>query len=373
MAREVKVTPEMEVFHQEVSKDGFEPLWMAAPAVMLREPKSKPIPYIWKWETIERHMQKAAKIIDFNNGGDRRVLMLINPGMRDLEPYGWGATTQTLSVCVQILLPGEEAPPHRHTQTAIRYITNGEGAYSGVDGEKVYMCEGDYVITPKGLWHEHEHEGAEPMMWMDCLDTPLIYYLHGTFFEPSPVKKQTITRKPSVDKYQGGMVRPLADHHPSPAPLPVYRYISTLDALKGLSDNYEPDPVEGYVVEYINPSNGQSANENIGAWLQKLPIGFHGKAHRHVNSVVYHIKEGKGYTLIDGVRFDWEKGDYLVIPTWAVHEHINTSETEEAILFSTNDIPIFERMDLQKVEEYTGNGGYQQEIGQFDASQAAQL
>ncbi|MBT2654993.1 cupin domain-containing protein [Bacillus sp. ISL-18] len=373
MAGPVKVTPEMEAFHQQVSKDGFEPLWMAAPEVMHRQPKSKPIPYIWKREVIERHMKKAAEIISFENGGDRRVLMLINPGMRDLEPYGWGATTQTLSVCVQILLPGEEAPPHRHTQTAIRYIVEGEGAYSGVDGEKVYMCEGDYVITPKGLWHEHEHEGTEPMMWMDCLDTPLVYYLHGTFFEGSPVKKQPIIRKPSVDKYQGGMVRPLGDHQPSKAPLPVYRYNSTLAALKGLSDNYEADPVEGYVVEYINPSNGQSANENIGAWLQKLPVGFHGKAHRHVNSVVYHIKEGKGFTLIDGVRFDWEKGDYLVIPTWSVHEHVNTSETEDAILFSTNDIPIFVRMELQRVEEYTENGGYQKETGQYNSAQAVPL
>ena len=84
---------------------------------------------------------------------------------------------------------------------------------------------------------------------------------------------------------------------------------------------------------------------------------------------MYHIKEGKGYTLIDGVRFDWEKGDYLCIPTWAVHEHVNTSDTEEAILFSTNHIPIFEKLDLQKVDEYTENGGYQKEIGVFKTAQ----
>ncbi len=359
MAGPVNVTPEMEKFHQDISKDALEPLWLAAPAVMLRQPKSKPIPYIWKRETLEAHLNKAAEIIDFNNGGDRRVLMLINPGMRDLEPYGWGATTQTLSVCVQILLPGEKAPPHRHTQTAIRFITKGTGTYSAVEGEKVYMSEGDYVITPKRLWHEHEHEGTEPMMWMDCLDTPFIYYLHGTFFEPGQVPQQPITKKPSVNKYRGGMVRPLSDHEPSPAPLAVYQWEPTVAALKGLSDYDDPDPVEGYVVEYINPSNGQSANENIGAWLQKLPPKFHGKAHRHVNSVVYHVKEGRGYTIIDGVRFDWEKGDFLCIPTWAWHEHVNLSDTEDAYLFQTNDIPIFERLDLQKVELYTENGGFQ--------------
>jgi len=355
---EIKVTPEMEQFNKEIFKDNFVPLWIAGPKVMLREPKSKPIPYIWKRDTIERHLYKAVDLMSFENGGDRRVLMLINPGMADLEPYGWGATTQTLSVCVQILLPGEEAPPHRHTQNASRYIIKGTGTYSAVEGEKVYMDVGDYVITPKGLWHEHEHEGTETMIWMDCLDTPFVYYLHGTFFEPSPVKKQPITRKPSVDKYRGGMVRPLCDHKPSVAPCPVYKYDTTLAALKGLSDHYDPDPVDGFVVEYINPSNGHAAVETMGAWLQKLPVGFHGKAHRHVNSVVYHIKEGKGYTIIDGVRFDWEKGDFLVIPTWAVHEHVNKG-TEEAILFSKNDIAIFEKLDLQRVEDYTENGGHQ--------------
>ncbi|MCL6593723.1 MAG: cupin domain-containing protein, partial [Alicyclobacillus sp.] len=124
-----------------------------------------------------------------------------------------------------------------------------------------------------------------------------------------------------------------------------------------------PDPVEGYVVEYINPSNGQSANEKIGAWMQKLPPGFHGQAHRHVNSVVYQIKSGQGYTVIDGVRFDWQKGDFLVVPSWAYHEHVNTSATEDAYLFSTNDIPIFEKLELQREERWTENGGRQTVTG----------
>jgi gentisate 1,2-dioxygenase len=366
MKQMMNITPEIAQLHEDVRKDNFEPLWVAGGQVMLPEPKSKPIPYIWKWETIKKHLERAAEIIDFKNGGDRRVLMLINPGMRDLEPFGWGATTQTMSACVQILLPGEKAPAHRHTQNAMRFISMGSGTYSAVEFQKVYMSEGDYVITPKGLWHEHEHEGTEPMIWMDCLDTPLVYYLHATFFERYPDEWQPITVKPMVDKYRGAtMVRPLEDHTPNIAALPVYQWKPTVDALKGLSDNYDPDPVEGYVVEYFNPSTGKSAVPNIGAWMQKLPPKFHGKAHRHVNSVVIHVKEGHGYTVIDGVRFDWSKGDFLVIPSWSWHEHVNLSETEDAYLFQTNDIPLYEMLDLQRTEAYTENGGYQQVLRNF--------
>jgi gentisate 1,2-dioxygenase len=356
--RTVRVTPELARFHEEVAADALEPLWMAAPHVFPWEPKARVVPHIWKREVIERHLRRAAEIVSFDNGGDRRVLMLINPGMRDLEPYGWGATTQTLSACVQILLPGEFAPPHRHSQTAIRFIVKGSGPFSVVEGEKVYMSEGDYVITPKWLWHEHGHEGTEPAMWMDCLDTPFVFYLQATFFEPGSGQPQPIRRRPSVDKYRGGMVRPLEDHVPSPAPLAVYPWRAAVAALEGLAQSRDPDPVEAYAVEYVNPSNGQSANENIGAWLQLLPPGFHGRAHRHVNSVVYHVKQGQGYTVIDGVRFDWATGDFLVVPSWAWHEHVNTG-TEPAYLFSTNDVPIYERLQLQRTEEYGENGGHQ--------------
>ena len=94
---------------------------------------------------------------------------------------------------------------------------------------------------------------------------------------------------------------------------------------------FEPDPIDGYTVEYINPSNGKDANNRIGARMTKLPSKFHGRAHRHVHSNVYHVYKGKGYTVMNGVRFDWTEGDFFVVPPWAWHEHVNTSETEKSI------------------------------------------
>ena len=82
-------------------------------------------------------------------------------------------------------------------------------------------------------------------------------------------------------------------------------------------------------------------HDSVG--LQMLRPGIHTKAHRQVNSAVYHVFEGRGATIIAGVRFDWEQGDIFVIPSWAYHEHLNASKSERAILFSVQDTPVLVR------------------------------
>ncbi len=116
----------------------------------------------------------------------------------------------------------------------------------------------------------------------------------------------------------------------------------------GLS-RFEPDPYDGYAVEYINPSTGKTATPTIAAWLQKLPGGFHSKAHRHTHSTIYHVYKGSGYTVIDGVRFDWSQGDFFVVPNWALHEHV---AAEDSYLFSVNDLPIMEKFNVEREEAY---------------------
>jgi gentisate 1,2-dioxygenase len=204
------------------------------------------------------------------------------------------------------------------------------------------------------------------MMWMDCLDTPFVYYMQASWFEPGDGRPQAVTRLPSVDKYRGGMVRPIGDHVPSSAPLAVYRWDASLAALRGLRESRPPDAVEGWAVEYINPSSGGSACETIGAWLQELPPDFRGLAHRHVNSAVYHVKEGSGWSVIGGVRFDWSKGDYFCVPSWTWHEHASAGG---AVLFSTNDIPIYEKVGLQRLETHAEGGGHQEVESTFEPAE----
>ena len=137
------------------------------------------------------------------------------------------------------------------------------------------MEEGDFLITPKNLWHGHEHLGDEPMIWMDALDIPTVYGIGGTFFDPYPdqLEEPYVPDNFSELRYQGGMVRPIGDGKSSIAPLANYKWQRTVDAIQGLTA-FDPDPYDGYAVEYINPSNGQTANPTMAAWLQFLPKRF---------------------------------------------------------------------------------------------------
>ncbi|PTX64632.1 gentisate 1,2-dioxygenase [Melghirimyces profundicolus] len=357
---------EVRRFNRELAELDLGPLWSAIPELACKEPTTGAIPYLWKWETLRTKLMEAREIFTPDRGGERRAIYLQNPGLKDRQPWGWGCATPTLYAAVQLILPGETAPSHRHTQSALRFITQGQGAYSIVDGERLFMEEGDFLTTPLGLWHGHAHPGDEPMIWMDCLDIPFIYALGGTFFEPHPDHIEPPSRPDdhSPRRYAGGLVRPVSDRKAQTAPLGAFKWEQTRSSLDSLSQ-FEPDPHDGVAVEFLNPSSGATANPNIAAWMQKLPAGFRSKAHRHTHSTIYHVFRGSGCSIINGTRFDWSEGDYFVVPGWAWHEH-NNEGSEDALLFSTSDLPIMERFGVEREESYPKNGGHQEITGHFE-------
>lgn len=359
-------TPELLDFHEKLKSKNMGPLW--ASVFSSSQPKSRAIPYLWKKQLIMDMLEKAKELLEVGTGSiDRRAVYLINPGMKHLEPHGWGGATQTLYAAVQALNPGEIAPPHRHMTSALRFIMEGHGASGIVNGMKYNFEPGDYVITPEWCWHDHINEGNETVLWMDCLDIPFTSALTSSFFEMYPEPQQPVEYPVDygTKRYTGGMVRPISDRKPSPAPLGRYTWDLTKQAIDGQGE-FEPDAFDGFAVEYINPSTGKDANGRIGARMQKLPVQFKGKAHRHTHSSVYHVHKGRGYTIINGQRFDWEEGDFFVVPVWTWHEHVNTSETEDAFLFSTNDLPIMELFGFEREEAYGENDGHQEVLTVFE-------
>jgi len=352
-------------FTRDIQQYHLGPLWEAIPDLMKQTPEPQAKAYLWKNELIKKKLFEAAEIFTPERGGERRAIYFQNPGLTYRQPWGWASTTQTVYAAAQLLLPGEKAPSHRHSQNALRFVTDGKGAYTIVQGQRVFIEEGDFLITPKNLWHGHEHLGDEPMIWMDALDIPTVYGIGGTFFEPYPgqLEEASVPDNLSELRYQGGMVRPIGDRKSSIAPLANYKWKHTVDAIQGLTA-FDPDPYDGYAVEYINPSNGQTANPTMAAWLQYVPSGLATKAHRHTHSTIYQVKEGEGYSIINGVRFDWSKGDYFVVPNWAWHEHAATKDT---YLFSVSDLPIMERFDIEQEQVLDTNNGKQEVASEFNA------
>ncbi|WP_067935975.1 cupin domain-containing protein [Alicyclobacillus kakegawensis] len=349
---------ELLAFHDEVRRYNLGPLWDVIHEIITPKPDTRVEPYLWKWPVIRERVMKSGELITPERGGERRVIFLENPGLKAAGQQA--AVTRTLYVGIQLLLPGEIAPSHRHSQSAVRFIIEGEGAYTAVEGEKIFMQRGDYILTPAWTWHDHGHEGDKPMIWMDGLDSPFIQIIDASFFEPHKEKRQPLSLPDnySVRRYGNGALRPLGDrHHGYPSPLTVYPWQHTVAAMESLK-SLPPDPHDGYAVEYINPANGQSADPRIGAVMQTLTPGMHTKAHRHLSSAVYHVVEGRGRSVVNGVQLDWEKGDFFTVPPWAWHEHANTGDGD-AVLFSINDRPLMELLELERTEAYSEGDGHQ--------------
>jgi gentisate 1,2-dioxygenase len=349
-----------EAFHQRMHANHMYGLWELA-SQMTAHPQPKMIPHMWRWSLLESIIEESGQAVPV--GDERRALQLFNPGLS-----GRWATTNNLIAAVQILLPGEVARAHRHTPTAIRFIIEGAGAYTAVDGERVYMAPGDLILTPSWAWHDHGNETKERVVWMDGLDIPLIASLEAMFFQFYTAQQVPSTRPANASKqmYGHAHISPTwVKEKPKSSPLLLYSWDQTWEALNALRD-HEGSPFDGIGLEYRHPQTGGPVMPTMGCWAQLLRPGEHTKAHRHTGSAVYHIVKGEGFTIIDGKRFSWSKGDIIALPPWALHEHANTSATEDAVLFSIQDMPVLQALGLYYEEALSENGGHQKVTSTFE-------
>ncbi|MCS6926504.1 MAG: cupin domain-containing protein [Candidatus Binatia bacterium] len=322
------------------------PLWQVLGQQLTPTPTSRVRPHLWRWREIRPRLLRAGELVSAA-AAERRVLMLLNPGLE-----GQVATTHTLYSGIQLILPGEVARTHRHTPNALRFIMEGQGAYTVVDGEKIPMAPGDFVLTPNWTWHDHGNEGTEPVMWLDGLDMPLVRLLEGMFFEPYAQETQPLTKPTdaSTAEYGKGGLLPTWQRSTSPhSPLLKYAWREAREALMSLGTN-AASPFDGTMLEYVNPVTGGPALPTMASFLQRLTPGQRTAPHRHSSSTVYLVVEGHGCTTIDGKAYEWTPGDVLAVPTWCVHAHANLSTHQDAILFSFTDAPVMRALNLYREE-----------------------
>ena len=241
MSAQPQANPKRREFYDRISRHDMAPLWEVLGRLAPPTPVTPCVPALWKYRDVRSYIMEAGELISAAEA-ERRVLVLENPGLR-----GASSITHTLYAGLQLILPGEIAPSHRHTQTALRFIIEGTGAYTAVDGERVTMHPGDFIITPSWTWHDHGNPGADPVVWLDGLDVPMVAYFDAGFMERYPEDTQPVTRSEgdSRARYGSGMLP--VDYAPQSltTPLFCYPYRQTREALEQLRRGGESHPCHG--------------------------------------------------------------------------------------------------------------------------------
>ncbi len=326
-----------QAYYDAIAAQNLAPLWEVLHNLVTPEPATKTMAAIWRYDEIRDAIMQSGDLITAKEA-IRRVLILKNPGLA-----GEAKITNSLFAGLQLILPGEVAPAHRHTQSALRFIVEGSGAYTAVEGEKTIMEPGDFVITPAWTWHDHGNDSSGPMVWLDGLDIPIVNAFEAGFAEESTAERQELTR-PSGDtlaRFGSGMLPVGYEQVSKSSPVFSYPYSRTREALEKMRQSDEWDPCHGLKLRFTNPVNGDYAMATIGTFMQLLPKGFAGAPHRATDSMVYSVVEGTGQVTIGAETFAWGPRDIFVAPSW---QHVELNADEDAVLFSFSDRPVQEKL-----------------------------
>ena len=308
-----------------------------------REPEASYRPFLWKWDEIRKALDQAAEFIRPEDAF-RRFIGYQHPELKL-------GTAHTLLMGAQMVRPGECAPAHRHTMSAIRFVVEGRGAATVVEGEPLPMEPGDLITTPSWSWHDHINSGDTPIIWLDGADGPMLHFYQAGFANPFHERQQPVTKPIGWSQMTYNILRPRsAPTMQSSNYRPPYRY-AWQDTEKQFAAMSEApgDPWDGTLLRYSDPLSGGSTLPTMNCEVQMFRPGEKSRCHRHTYTVVYHAFRGNGTTWIGEQKFDWQQGDSFVVPLWNWHAH-ETHSKEPAILFSINDRPAIEALGFFRQE-----------------------
>jgi gentisate 1,2-dioxygenase len=307
MASAVVANSDRARFSKEIAALNMKPLWER---VMRLKPGTAAQAAIWRWKDTLPLLMRACELITARQA-ERRVLMLENPSLP-----GTTFATSTLYAGLQAILPGEIAPTHRHTPNALRFVMRGEGAYTAVEGQRIVMRPGDFVVTPGWTWHDHGSDGPAPVVWLDGLDTAFANLLGAHFREDYPEESQPVSKSAGA------------------SPILSYPYERARELLEELSKGGEPHPSHGWRLRYTDPVTRRDPFPTMTAFMQQLPKGFAGRNCRSTDGAVYCVVEGKGSVDIGATHLEFAPHDVFVVPSW---EPYRLAAATDCAIFSYSD------------------------------------
>ncbi|PZV38779.1 cupin domain-containing protein [Mesorhizobium kowhaii] len=349
-------TPALRKLYADFKDHHLNPLWTQLGDLMPRQPRPKAVPHVWKWGDLFPLAQASGDLVPVGRGGERRAIGLANPGFGG-EAY----VSPTLWCAIQYLGPKETAPEHRHSQNAFRFVVEGEGVWTVVNGDPVRMSRGDFLLTPGWNFHGHHNETDQPMAWIDGLDIPFSYNNDVGFFEfgserVTDYATPRFSRSERLWTYPG--LRPLSGlENTVSSPIAAYRWEHTDRALTEqllLEEEGQPATVEqGHAaVRFVNPTTGGDVMPTIRAEFHRLRDGAETAARREVGSSVFQVFDGRGAVVMGGVTYELEKGDIFVVPSWIPWSLEARTQFD---LFRFSDAPIIERLNFNRTLVESGN------------------
>ena len=330
-------------FYRELDPLHLAPLWESLHNLVPSLPRSQAQPHGWAWERMRPMLLQAGQLISAARA-ERRVLVLENPALP-----GRSQITDTLYAGIQLILPGEIAPAHRHTQSALRFVLEGDGGYTAVDGTKALMRRGDFIVTPRWTWHDHGNESDRPVIWLDGLDVPLVSFLHAGFREGYPGDRQAVTRTADevFARFGRGLLPLEALRSADVSPIFSYPYAMAREALQVLSRGSDIDPCHGVCLRYTNPLTGDWAIHTIAASLRLLPRGFTSEFFKSTDGAVVVAVEGEPAIEIEGrTPHVLGSNDVFSVPGWTRWRTL--AGGSDAVIFVYSDRPVHERLALYR-------------------------
>jgi len=352
-------SPELETLYRGFESELLVPLWTEIGDLMPLHPKSKATPHLWRWDRLVALAEQAGRLVPVGRGGERRAIALANPSLGG-KPYA----TPTLWAAIQYLMPGENAPEHRHSQHAFRFVVEGEGVWTVVGGDAVRMSRGDFLPQSGWNWHAHHNAASQPMAWIDGLDIPFSYYTESQFFEfgrdtISPAEKTTPQRSRSERLWGYPGLRPASQPDALTAtPLLAYRWVDTDRALAEQlaleSEGHAVTLSPGHAaVRYTNPTNGRDVLPTIRAEMHRLRAGASTVVRREVGSSVFQVFDGSGAVTVGDRTWAVARGDMFVVPSWVPFTATAVAApspdgSPTLDLFRFSDTPIFEALHAHR-------------------------
>ena len=323
-------------YREAMTAAGVAPLWPMMRNVLPHgQPTAITKPGFWAFDAMRPLLLRAGELTPVEKA-ERRVLVLSDPGR------GAGAMQATASIYLgmQLLLPGETAPAHVHTPSAVRIIIEGKGGFTVVDGEKMPMEEGDLVLTPGGEWHDHGHEGIGPVIWLDALDLPVFYYLEGSYATEGPLQAQRNRPDSSQVEYLSAGLAPARRHEAGARRYPMMRYpwARTEASLREILKWSGESSAE---VDYVNPETGRDVLPTMGFTAMFLPKGAKVAPPLRSSSGAFHVVKGAGKTTVNGKEMAWARKDTFTAPVFAAITH---EATEDSFIIRMHDRPLQEKL-----------------------------